>query len=152
MEPVRLPGRKETFLREVDEKFRHNIRFGPHGINMREHVNFNTEDAAADKYFKGPLSTNLDAQYVLVESPDIAIGTFHTVKVYHDLKRIPQGIICIAQAGVDKAAYPYTLRNVVYMYASIDNGEINWNKDFISINIVKIYGGAYPIRMILFVF
>jgi hypothetical protein len=149
MEPTRIIRREsgDDFDRDLEKKFQAGIDFGPSGIDFIRHVKFNTEDTSIARYYKGNKTKNLKGQYVLIEVPDAAITASFQVK--HDLKRSVTNVIIVAQAGIDRTTYPYTLKDTLYgLITRIDNSQ-NWNEDTITLSAARLYSSGYPQRMLL---
>lgn len=141
----------DSFLQDVETKFKSGIQLGAHGFDLARDVEFNTEDTSVVRYIKGPKLKNLSGQYILIEAPDIAIGTFETATIYHDLKRVPNGVIIVEQAGVDKSAYPFSLQDVIFGIVHYRNSIQNWNANYFTLSMTKLAGGSFPCRMVLLV-
>lgn len=149
MEPIKIirTPTQDPFDTDLESKFRSGIDFGASGIDFLRHVKFNTEDTSIARYYKGNKTKNLKGQYVLIEVPDAAITASFQVK--HDLKRLVTGVIILAQSGVDRTAYPPTLKDTLYgLITHFDNSQ-NWNEDTITLSAARLYSSGYPQRMLL---
>lgn len=143
---------RNPFTRDVERTINGGVTIGDHGFNFTTETTLNSDDSTVIRYKKGPRCRNLNGQYILLDVPDAAIGTFLQADVQHDLKRIPQGIKVVGMSGVNKAAYPYTTSNAYCAVNTKHDDPKFWNKSTFRITIAKVVGAANPTRIILVVF
>ena len=148
---VTIPeNERSAFARDVEKALDGNLLYGEHGFNFIKDVNFNTDATNVIRYKKGPMCKNLNAQFIMVEIPDAAVGTYQTGNISHDLKRVPVGIEVIAMSGVKQnAGFPYSLTNNYVVLNTKTTDPNSWNDKTIQITVAKLNGTTDPTRLIL---
>lgn len=151
MEPVKIKKSKDDdviYDLDLEKKIAGGISFGPSGIDIARHVEFNSEDTTVIRYYTGRKCNNMNGRYMLFDIPHASAGTFQVIDVKHSLKRIPSGLIIIQQTGIDRSTYPFTLKNELIGMICNSDSKNYWNENYIRLNFVKILGSTFPSRVL----
>lgn len=149
---VSIPEKdKNPFLRDVERTLDGGVQFGDHGFDLIRETQV-IGNTSVIRYKVGPRCRNMDGQYLLLDVPNSAVGTFVPGTIPHDLKRVPVGVKVIAMTGVNKTTFPFTQSNTVYALNAQLTDTINWNDKTIQLSAAKVLGANDDCRIIVVVF